>query len=389
MSGQSGIEKSIGAWRIWLAIAFGILVAGWMLYSSISEEQFIPVENQSGDYNWLDKNHDGIVNQNSAEEFIAVPKGEYRKQTVKEAISSIEWTAHTAIWLIIAMLFVVGRDLFYIIRIRLLTHNELSWKKSFRVIMLWEFASAITPGVVGGAAVAMFILNREKIALGRSTAIVIITAMLDNLFYVLLIPFVFLIIENHQLFPSNTGGDLAVQWVFWIGFGVIFSVCLFLFAALFLTPRIATQFLSRLFHLPILRQWKENAVKMGTDLETASRVLRKEHFVFWLKVFGATCASWISRYLVINAILQAFLNLGFIDHVLILGKQLVLWLFMLVSPTPGGSGVAEYAFSELLSSFSSSAILLATMAIIWRLISYFPYLFIGAFMLPRWLGKKN
>ena len=389
MSSQSGIEKTIGGWRIWLAIAFGILVAGWMLYSSISEEQFIPVENQSGDYNWLDKNHDGIVNQNSAEEFIAVPKGEYRKQTVKEAISSIEWTAHTAIWLIIAMLFVVGRDLFYIIRIRLLTHNELSWKKSFRVIMLWEFASAITPGVVGGAAVAMFILNREKIALGRSTAIVIITAMLDNLFYVLLIPFVFLIIENHQLFPSNTGGDLAVQWVFWIGFGVIFSVCLFLFAALFLTPRIATQFLSRLFHLPILRQWKENAVKMGTDLETASRVLRKEHFVFWLKVFGATCASWISRYLVINAILQAFLNLGFIDHVLILGKQLVLWLFMLVSPTPGGSGVAEYAFSELLSSFSSSAILLATMAIIWRLISYFPYLFIGAFMLPRWLGKKN
>lgn len=389
MSSQSGIEKTIGGWRIWLAIAFGILVAGWMLYSSISEEQFIPVENQSGDYNWLDKNHDGIVNQNSAEEFIAVPKGEYRKQTVKEAISSIEWTAHTAIWLIIAMLFVVGRDLFYIIRIRLLTHNELSWKKSFRVIMLWEFASAITPGVVGGAAVAMFILNREKIALGRSTAIVIITAMLDNLFYVLLIPFVFLIIENHQLFPSNTGGDLAVQWVFWIGFGVIFSVCLFLFAALFLTPRIATQFLSRLFHLPILRQWKENAVKMGTDLETASRVLRKEHFIFWLKVFGATCASWISRYLVINAILQAFLNLGFIDHVLILGKQLVLWLFMLVSPTPGGSGVAEYAFSELLSSFSSSAILLATMAIIWRLISYFPYLFIGAFMLPRWLGKKN
>ena len=58
---------------------------------------------------------------------------------------------------------------------------------------------------------------------------------------------------------------------------------------------------------------------------------------------------------------------------------------MMVSPTPGGSGVAEYAFGELLASFSASAILIVGLAILWRLVSYFPYLFIGAFILPRWL----
>jgi uncharacterized protein (TIRG00374 family) len=77
------------------------------------------------------------------------------------------------------------------------------------------------------------------------------------------------------------------------------------------------------------------------------------------------------------------------DHALILGKQFVLWLFMLVSPTPGASGVAEYAFGELLISFSGSALLLAGMAVIWRLISYFPYLFIGAWILPRFVGKNK
>ena len=116
--------------------------------------------------------------------------------------------------------------------------------------------------------------------------------------------------------------------------------------------------------------------------------MKKETFLSWVQVYLVTCGSWISRYLVINAILQAFLQLSFYDHALILGKQFVLWLFMLISPTPGASGVAEYAFGELLISFSGSTILLAGMAVIWRLISYFPYLFIGAWILPRFLRKK-
>jgi uncharacterized protein (TIRG00374 family) len=91
---------------------------------------------------------------------------------------------------------------------------------------------------------------------------------------------------------------------------------------------------------------------------------------------------------VINCILNAFFNLNLLDNLQILGKQFILWLLMMVSPTPGGSGVAEYAFGELMSSFSTSVILIAGLAILWRLISYFPYLFIGAIILPRWLKNK-
>jgi len=50
------------------------------------------------------------------------------------------------------------------IRIRALTDQELSWRQSFNVIMLWEFASALAPGMLGGGFVfAIFILNRERI----------------------------------------------------------------------------------------------------------------------------------------------------------------------------------------------------------------------------------
>ena len=74
---------------------------------------------------------------------------------------------------------------------------------------------------------------------------------------------------------------------------------------------------------------------------------------------------------------------------IIIAKQLILWIFMLISPTPGGSGVAEYAFGELMGVFSQSTLLIIFIALLWRLISYFPYLIIGSILLPIWLRKTS
>jgi hypothetical protein len=270
-----------------------------------------------------------------------------------------------------------------------LTKNALTWRGSFRTIMLWEFASALSPGVVGGAAVAMFILNREKIPLGRSTAIVVITAMMDNLFYVLLIPIIFLVIPASTLFPIGNTIETSIAYTFWIGFSIIVLICLILFLSIFKFPTFTGSLIRFVFRLPFLRRWKEKAMQTAEEVQVTSKELRKEPFRFWLFSFGATLGSWISRYLVINCILAAFISLSFYDHFMILGKQLVLWLFMLISPTPGASGIAEYAFGELLASFSTSALLLSALALLWRLISYFPYLLIGSFILPKWLKSKN
>lgn len=388
METPSIIERSFQGWKMWLGISIGIFVAAFMLYSSISATRFIEAEKGKGSYRWEDKNNNQHVDLADQNEFIYDTDGIYRKQTVSDALQLIHWTPTSFLWILVALLCVVGRDFFYMLRIRLLTHNELSWKASFYVIMLWEFASALSPGVVGGVAVAMFILKKERIDLGRSTAIVLITAMMDNLFYALMIPFVFLFIDSAALFPGHSFGSSSVQFIFWTGFFIFLGLTLFLFTSLFLLPSFAKHLLGMLFSLPFLKRWKTKVLTLGENIEKTALFMRKEPFIYWIKVFLATCGSWISRYLVINALLQAFLQLGILDHILLLGKQLVLWLLMRVSPTPGGSGVAEYAFGELLVDFSQSALLLASLAIVWRMISYFPYLFIGAFLLPRWLKRR-
>ena len=385
---ENPLSKAFNGWKIFLAIAIGLLISSWMLYNSLSTSQFIS-DSENGTHEWIDGNNNKCVDVTNAADFKKVKNGDYRQLSFSESLNQIEWDTATTIWLFVAFLFMVSRDFFYVIRIRLLTKNQLGWKAAIYVILLWEFASALTPGVVGGAAVAMFILNRETIPLGRATAIVIITAFMDNLFFVLMIPLVFLFVHNSDPFPADEGATLVLSWWFWGGFGIIFSVCLMLYLTLFWYPSFASKFLLFIFRFPLIKRWKFIAAEWGKDIEKAAITFKKEKGSFWLAVFASTFMSWISRYLVINAILNAFLRLGFYDNILVLGKQLILWLFMLVSPTPGGSGVAEYAFGELLASFSSSAILLVIMAIIWRLMSYFPYLFIGAILLPSWIKRTR
>lgn len=75
----------------------------------------------------------------------------------KEAYEKISWTRYTTFWILLAFVMMAIRDLAYMYRIKVLSGNLISWRRSFPVIMLWEFASAITPTMVGGTALAFFI----------------------------------------------------------------------------------------------------------------------------------------------------------------------------------------------------------------------------------------
>jgi hypothetical protein len=85
-------------------------------------------------------------------------------------------------------------------------------------------------------------------------------------------------------------------------------------------------------------------------------------------------------------------KLGYFDHFLIYARQLVMRMLFLVSPTPGASGIAEYVFSKFLVDLIPNLSWAVPLALIWRLITYYPYLFLGSVILPGWIKrvyKKN
>lgn len=306
-------------------------------------------------------------------------------------LKDLSWTNGTFIYLGLALVFMAMRDLAYMIRIRLLTERKLSWKQAFNVIMIWEFASAISPGVVGGSAVAIFILEREKIPLAESTTLVITTLILDNLFYILAIPLVLMSITNSALFPESMNwfksGGMSF---FWIGYVLLVIFNLLLVVSIFYSPKIIGGLVKAVYRLPFLKRRQKAGEQYAKDIAIASMKLKEKSGVDWIKLMLTTIWSWTARFIVVNLVLAAFIAIDFGDHFLILARQLVMWLGMLITPTPGGSGVAEIAFSSLFQDYIASiGVSALALALIWRTLSYYPYLLIGAFVIPRWLRRSR
>jgi hypothetical protein len=312
----------------------------------------------------------------------------------REALSMIHWTWSSTLWFGVALLMVALRDVGYMIRIRILTDKQLNWRQAFDVIMLWEFASSVTPSIVGGSSIAIFIVNREKIPLGRSTAVVMITAFLDELFYVLMVPLLLIIVGWSELFPVALqkeffGVTLGAREIFVAGYLFILMLITLIWLGIFRYPKTAKRLLITIFSLRFLKRWRKGAVETGNDLIITSAELREKPFVFWVKAFVATFLSWTARFWVVNFLILSFtlVDISLLDHFMIYARQLVMWVILLISPTPGGSGVAEVAFSGFLQQFISPVGLAISIGVIWRIISYYPYLLMGAIILPRWIQR--
>lgn len=308
------------------------------------------------------------------------------------AFQQITFTWTSVWWLLVAILCMLIRDLGYIIRIRVLSGDRLSWLKSIRIIFLWEFTSAVTPSAIGGTSLAILFVNKEGIKVGRSSAIVMATSFLDELYFILMFPVILLCVSQSALWNMpgvSEGVSKSLIWFAVGGYAIKFIYLSILSYGLFKNPRGLKYLLMKCFKLKLLRKWRHSANEAGSDIIRNSYELRHMPFTFWLKTFGATFFSWTARYWVVNALLMAFwaghYNWG--TQFLIFARQLVMWIMMLVSPTPGGSGFAEFVFKEYLGEFLPSAGVAIAMAILWRLITYYPYLFVGAFIVPKWIGK--
>lgn len=270
----------------------------------------------------------------------------------------------------------------YIYRIRILTNKDLSWTSSVYVIVLWEFASAVTPSVVGGTAVAVFILLKEKINLGKSLAYVTLTAILDNLFFVLAAPLVVLVI-GIDIFPESVK---SVRGIFITSYSLISIYTLIMALALFWKPRLFKWILIRITSFGFLRKWRYNAYQHGNEIVWAASLIKGKKKRYWGQIIVATIAAWVCRYLILNFLIAAYnADLSLLDHIFILSKHLVLWIVMLLSPTPGSSGTAEHFFMQFFTEYLNDFTLGTTL--LWRTITYYPYLIIGALVLPVWIKK--
>ena len=311
----------------------------------------------------------------------------FGKEFNSETLSSIQFSS--TIWggIVLALIATFFRDFGLAWRFKSITDDQLKWKQAAKITGLCEFTSAITPTSVGGSALSMIFLQREGIKLGRATSLTLTTLFLDELFFVIAVPLVFLVIPAEELFGfADSALASELRATFWIVYGIICVIAAALFIAIFISPKLIGAIIKGVFRLPILRRWKSGAEKTASDLILTSAELRGKTLRWWSRPAAATVISWCGRFLVVNALIWAVAPQASQD--LVLGRQLIVWALLTFTPTPGGAGVSEYLFKTYYSDILAGPMLMAV-AIIWRVFTYYIYLLAGFFLLPLVLKKKS
>lgn len=303
------------------------------------------------------------------------------------ALAAVQFDTRSIVCLVLAAVAVCGRDFGLTWRFRAITDGQLSWKRALQVDLMCAFTSAITPSAVGGSPAAIFYLSREGLSVGRATTLTLTTLMLDELFFVVFCPVIVALIPISRLFGD--GGALldSVKVIFWTVYTAIVLYTVLLYAGTLWRPHAVASALHRLFGLRFLRKLQPKIDNMTGNMEATSQTLKNYSLRWWARVFGATVVSWFSRYLVVNALFWGFVPSA--DGLLVFGRQFVVWVVLMVSPTPGGSGVSEWLFSNYYGDLIGNVSLALVLAIVWRLYSYYIYLVAGAFLAPRYFGKRR
>ena len=284
-------------------------------------------------------------------------------------------------YLALSILMLIVRDFIYTYRIKLLAANSLSWKQCLVIIILWEFLSTITPGAVGGGAVAFLFFIKEGVPLCRAIAYVMVTSTFDTYFFSINGPFGF-----HYAYDILVGHGLVFAIIVYCGILCYATVMTF---ALFINPDLVQRVVFKIVDKTSLRKYSDTIKENVGEIVQSSRILRKRGKIFWIKILTITLLAWGSRYVILNFIIASFLpNCTFEQHIEILCKHLTMWITMIVSIVPGGAGTTEYFFlsfyEKLLGNYKPIILL------VWRFLTYYIYLFIGLVVFYFWLKSfKN
>ena len=305
--------------------------------------------------------------------------------------AKIHWTSHTFLWIGFAVILLIMRHLCYAARLYILADGTFTYRKCIELLFIWEFSTAVAPTSAGGAAIALFVLTLEKIPPARVAVIVIYKVLLDSIFQFLLFPTLFLILGWKLLSPGVESIDTLNQsaWVFLTVYGLMIIQGFLLIFGLFIYPVGIQKLLDFATKLPLLSRFRVKALKFGEDIVTASAVIKYKPFRFHLRAFAATTAAWCCRFLLINCLIIAIAEnvpTDFWSQAHLFGRAATNYIMVLFAPTPGGSGFAETGLVHAIKDYVPETIGYVV-ALIWRLMTYYPYLITGAIIIPNWIRK--
>src|SRR5690554_2066658 len=178
-------------------------------------------------------------------------------------------------------------------KIRFLSEQKLSWMASTRIVLAWDFTSAVTPSTIGGAPMATYVMAKEGLKLGDAGAITLYGVLLDQLWFAIAIPILLISSFFWEVVPPEAGfvGDLSMGLLY---FGLLSYAGILAYGVL-VNPAAIKKALNLIFKLPVLRRHSEKIEIEAENLEKYAHQLKKKPLSFLLKAFFLSTMSWMMR----------------------------------------------------------------------------------------------
>lgn len=294
-------------------------------------------------------------------------------------------------WFLVGVLCLVlyrvltGLSLYSLVKIN---GEEVSLLRSIQISFIILFFHGVTPFAGGGQPMEIYYLHNEKIGVTKATNIV-----LQN-FIVYQIALIFLgmvaVIYNHyfQIFVEDSLLKKLVMLGFVINVLVLVVTCLFSFCKRLnqFVCNTGLNFLRKIKIVKDVDMTRKKLIEYLNNFHKNAKILKKNK-VKVFKIILINLLALIIQYSISFAVMYALgvEKLNYVTSIITTAYVMIIGSFV---PIPGGTGGLEYGFICFFGYLVSGSILTAGM-LIWRLISYYLGIIIGAVCLMFYRKKEQ
>lgn len=279
-------------------------------------------------------------------------------------------------YLVAAGMTIIMRVGFGAWRFSFISRGQLDFWHALRGQLAWDFFSNVTPAALGGGPfAALYVARDSDLQVGETSALVIFTILLDQLWSVLTVPIILLTAVFIPVIPEGAGtiGTVAIIGYFAL---MLLWVVLLGYATLY-RPGVLERYGFKLFSLRFLRRFRKRVMLEMRQMSQSARILRAQPFRFFGKAFLLSAGTWIPRYL-----LPVFLVLSVLpslDAVLFFLRSITMMVCAFVVPTPGGAGGIEGLYALFLGPMMPKSLVAPTL-LMWRFFGYYVFVALGGFL---------
>lgn len=260
-----------------------------------------------------------------------------------------------------------------------------SYKNAFRVTMVGQYFNSITPFAVAGQPMQVVALTRQ----GVDSGVALSALVRKFLVYQTTITLYSLavIVVKYSFFKEQIPGFMALAFIGFLCQAGVVVVLFFFSHNRSLTMKLINGLMWLLTKLHIVKKPEETGKKIKDqfDFYVESNKAMQGDRKRSLKVYAYTFVQLTALFAVPFFIYKAFRNPGFPITNMVAAQSFVTMISS-YTPLPGAAGAAEGSFLVLFQLFFSKEVITQAM-LLWRLITYYSCILVGAFFAG--IGEKK